>query len=103
MHDDETTSVICPNLADFISRCQQQAVTTVIVAWRSEWGPAQIATDPGDYDWRRECRLLAYDAGRIISCELAQRKTDELLSELRAAGFTVEERSRNLTDFGANR
>jgi hypothetical protein len=85
-----------PTLDEFLAACGKQSITKLIVAWRREWGPQQIATDPTDYGWRDECRVLAYADGTIHAhnCESVDRA--DLCQRLVAAGFSVEERSRNM-------
>ena len=90
-----------PSVSTFITRCQQGAVATAIIAWRCEWGPEDRPLPATvHYGLMCHCRLLAYDQGTIISCEVPNGNREALYAELSAAGLQVEERSRNLTQWG---
>jgi len=83
------------NGQDFLRLCAEHGITTVIIAWREEWGP-RPDTDI-DYGRVQHCRLLAYSAGQILACDLDEVDRDELAARLRAEGLIVEQRCRNLS------
>lgn len=86
-----------PDIEAFTTACRAAGVQRLALCWRREWGPPQLAAgDPGDYDHREELRLLAYAAGEIHVCEPRDVERDALAEDLRAAGFSVELRNRNL-------
>lgn len=87
------------DLPAFVAACQAVSVTSIALCWRKEWGPPQLATAAGEYGPRDEIRLLAYHQGTIHACDLEGVPRDQLDAELTAAGFTVEQRSRNLATF----
>lgn len=101
MRDGETVTREYPDLDALIAACTRAGIGTVVLAWRQEWGPPQIATEAGDYAWRDECRVLAYRAGAIHAHDCVDHDRQALRARLSAAGFAVEERSRNLTRFDA--
>ena len=104
LRDDETTMSAChhPDLQAFVAACGEHAITTVVLTWRQEWGPQQVADDPTDYGPRNEVRLLAYHAGTIHSCDLSGVDRDGLRADLEAAGLQVELRTRNIATFDRN-
>jgi len=86
----------------FISEARMRALGQVVLAWRQEW--AQVpphATQPLQvvYDRITQCVLLAYDDGTILRCTLLgpEAARENVRHRLEAEGFTVSERSRNLT------
>ena len=91
------------NLNDFIVALKAATITTIICAYRDEWGPAhdqQVDRKQEiTYDRQNELRLLAYHNGEILACDLRNRDRHELITELESHGFTVETRSRNWHKF----
>ncbi len=69
----------------------------MVLAWQDEYGqlpdPASV-----NYDRVRVITLLAYRDGIIVRCRLNGGRDERahLRGELEGAGFTVEERSRNI-------
>ena len=86
----------------FIAEVRALALTTVVIAWRQEYGQVQEA--PGVvFDRLAHFSLLAYHkpTSAILRCH-QQGGTEEraaMAARLRSAGFTVEERDRNEVKF----
>lgn len=85
----------CKDLSTFVGQASTHGCTTVIVATQREYGQYP---DPTAVRYERLHRLtcLAYAKGTIIRCECDHADTTEVIATLHAAGFTVEERSRNI-------
>jgi len=81
--------------AVFIDEAHRRGVVLVIVAWQDEWGqvPDQAAVE---YRHLRLVALVAYAAGTVLRCTAGDSDRATLVARLRSAGFTVEERARNL-------
>jgi hypothetical protein len=90
-----------PDLDGFIAAAKTAKIATVILAWQREWGQvpdqAQVEYGPLRLAW-----LLAYNAdlGQIIRCHCGGEDQAYIRDRLIESGFQVEERSRNLTQFG---
>jgi hypothetical protein len=91
-----------PDRPGFIARAHALGLSTVIVAWQEEYG--QVPDTTGViYDHLAHFTLLAYHrpSGSILRCRqqggTAARRI--AVEELRAEGFTVEERGRNQVKF----
>jgi hypothetical protein len=103
-HEDSKTCLYA-NLPDFLKVLQDKSLHTVILTWRAEWAPmtATPGVNHGDvvFGSLREITLLAYDkpTGSVLRLELLGPDADRerIRTELKAAGFRVEERKRNLT------
>jgi len=105
MQHDTPLRIVCEDLIEFQKHLKDKALQTVILTWREEWAPASDV--PGEnhgnvvFGSLREITVLSYHkpSGTIISLTLkgpqAERKT--VRGQLINAGFTVEERCRNLT------
>jgi len=87
------------SLEAFIEACRQRDAHRVVLAWRAEWGPAGDGSRDGEYHQRRECRVLAYDRGTIVACDLVDHDRAAIHEQLVAAGLSVELRSRNLATY----
>jgi len=105
MQHDSPLRIACEDLIIFQKTLQDKGIRTAILTWREEWAPASDV--PGEnhgnvvFGSLREVNVLGYHkpSGTIISLALhgaaAEKKT--IREQLIAAGFTVEERCRNLT------
>ncbi len=87
-----------PEVEQFIAKAQELRLTTVVVAWKEEYG--QVLDAPGVvYERLAQFSLLAYHrpTSAILRChqqgDTVARKA--LAERLRTLGFTVEERTRN--------
>ena len=88
--------------AQFIAEARQRGLQTVVIAWQQEYG--QDLTAPGVvYERLAQFWLIAYHKGTstILRCHqdgdaVVRAATAD---QLRAAGFTVEERDRNEVKF----
>ena len=87
-----------PEVELFIAKAQELRLTTVVVAWKEEYG--QVLDAPGVvYERLAQFSLLAYHrpTSAILRChqqgDAVARKA--LAERLRTLGFTVEERTRN--------
>jgi hypothetical protein len=86
----------------FVSEARKRALGAVVVAWQQEW--AQMPADAAlpfrvAYDRIMRSTVLAYADGTVLRWEVegpaAERSS--LRARLEAAGFTVTERTRNIT------
>ena len=82
----------------FITKAQELRLTTVVLAWKEEYG--QVLDAPGViYERLAQFSLLAYHrpTSAILRChQHGDTVVRQALAErLRALGFTVEERTRN--------
>ena len=105
MPHDTALRIVCEDLVEFQKHLHAKAVQMVILTWRHEWAPASDV--PGEnhgnvvFGSLNEVTLLSYHkpTGTIISLAMngpdADRKA--VREQLVQAGFTVEERCRNLT------
>jgi hypothetical protein len=87
-----------PDPALFIAKLRELGVTTVVIAWQEEYG--QVLDAPGVvYDRLAQYALLAYHkpTSTIVRCHQRgdQSVRQAQADQLRALGFTVEERNRN--------
>lgn len=89
------------DLDSFISAAKKAGIQSVVLAWQQEWGqvPEQATVE---YRPLRLAWLLAYDTscGHIIRWRCDGEDRVKLRETLIANGLRVEERSRNLTQFG---
>jgi len=85
----------CEDLSTFIATAQKHLCTTVVVAIQREYGQHPEPTAVR-YERLHQARCLAYKAGSIISCDIDNPDQPALTQALQAAGFHVEERSRNI-------
>jgi hypothetical protein len=86
----------------FIAELRALALTTVVIAWRQEYGQVQEA--PGVvFDRLAHFSLLAYHkpTSAILRCHLqgGAEERAAMAARLRDAGFIVEERDRNEVKF----
>ena len=105
MPHDTALRIICEDLVEFQKHLNDKAVQMVILTWRHEWAPASDV--PGEnhgnvvFGSLSEVTLLSYHkpSGTIISLALQGEAADRkaVREQLVQAGFTVEERCRNLT------
>lgn len=88
------------DVAGFIAETRRLGATTVILAWQDEYGQVPDPTAV-NYDRVRVITLLAYRDGTIVRCQLTGGREERarLRGELESAGFTVEERNRNIIGF----
>jgi outer membrane PBP1 activator LpoA protein len=88
--------------ASFIAEARARGLRTVVVAWQQEYGQ-DLGAHGVVYDRLAHFTLLAYHkpTSTILRCpqqgDAAVRATTA--TQLRAAGFTVEERDRNEVKF----
>ena len=87
-----------PDVDQFIARARALCITTVVIAWREEYG--QVPEAPGVvFERLARFSLLAYHkpTSAILRCHQQGDGTvwQALADALRAQGFTVEERTRN--------
>lgn len=92
----------CADSASFISEARQRGVHTVVIAWQQEY--CQDLTAPGVvYERLAQFWLIAYHkaTSTILRChqEGDADARAAMADQLRAAGFTVEERDRNEVKF----
>jgi hypothetical protein len=96
--DDERPAVDLPDPDQFIRTLRALNLTTVVIAWQEEYG--QILDAPGVvYARLAQFALLAYHkpTSTLVRCQQSGNSTVRmaLIDQLRAQGFTVEERNRN--------
>lgn len=105
MKHDTSLGIDCEDLIYFQKLLNDKGIRTIILTWRDEWAPASDV--PGQthgnvvFGSLREVTLLGYHkpSGTIIRHVLGGAAADRkaLRDQLNTAGFTVEERCRNLT------
>jgi hypothetical protein len=85
------------SVAEFIAEAQHRRLKDVVIAWRREYGQVPDG-DVVDYRRLDLAWLLAYDRGdgAIIRYAADGADRERLQHELVAAGFSVEDRCRNL-------
>ena len=88
--------------AAFIAAAKRLGITTVVIAWQDEYGQVPDV-ETINYQRLRLLRLVAYQrsGGALLRCCVTGGSDERaaLRRELEAAGFRVEERSRNIVGF----
>jgi hypothetical protein len=88
----------CPDLTTFIAHLHANAISTVIIAWQDEYGQVPNA-EKVTYERIAHFTLLAYHRpqGLVIRYRQDGDKMEraKIKHQLLAAGFQVEERTRN--------
>lgn len=90
-----TETITTDSTVSFVEAVNNLGITSVVVAYRKEWGPQDPALGI-DYGPQENVRLLGYKQGTLVTCQLEQEDPETVAKCLRREGLTVEMRCRNL-------
>lgn len=85
-----------------IERCKGALATSVVLAWRAEWGPSKDpVTGHTIFGPLQTARVIAYIAGDLLTWDAPPAHADRhaIRAYLESHGLTVSERCRNLGDY----